>query len=154
MTLPSLILDFPKYTTPEYNVRAQLLGKQWPVHWVVGNNVMRPISTLATLGYAFSAWSFSRTSSLLSEKPDWRFFALNAILHVSVIVHSAVNMQPLNDKLAALAGTGTDGKGRGKVASQDEGRAVEIGTKWIRRNYYRLIVPFTTGVISLSQLLY
>ena len=151
MTMPSFMLDFPKSTSPEYKVRAQLLGKQWPVHWVVGNNVMRPISTIATLGYAFTAWSLSR-SPLRSA--DWRFFAVNAILHVSVIVHSAVNMQPLNDKLAALAGTGTDGKGTGKIATADEGKAHEIGTSWMRKNYYRLVVPMITGAISMYQMLY
>jgi len=151
MTLPSLIIDFPKSTSPDYKVRAQLLGKQWPVHWRVGNNVMRPISTIATLGYAFTAWSLSRSPL---RTADWRFFAVNAILHVSVIVHSAVNMQPLNDKLAALNGKATDGTGSGKVLTADEGKAVEIGTSWMRKNYYRLMVPMITGVISLSQLLY
>jgi hypothetical protein len=154
MTLPSFLLDFPKATTPEYKVRAQLLGKQWPVHWKVGNSVFRPISTFATLGYAFTAYSLAKTPDLFGQGKDWRLFAVNAILHVSVILHSAINMQPLNDKLAALAGTATDGTGSGKVQSKDEGRAVEIGTKWMRFNYYRLIVPSITGGIALFQMLF
>jgi hypothetical protein len=85
---------------------------------------------------------------------DWRWFTLNALLHVTVIVHSAVNMQPLNDKLAAFAGVGTDGKGEGRVQTGDEGRAVEIATKWIRGNYYRLLIPSITGAVSLWQCLF
>lgn len=154
MTLPSLIINFPPATSPEYKVRAQLLGKQWPVHWVVGNNFFRPISTIATLGYAFTAWSLARSTSQFAETKDWRWFTVNALLHVSVILHSAINMQPLNDKLAALAGTATDGKGTGKVANADEGRAVEIGTSWMRKNYYRLAIPAITGSISLWQFLF
>jgi hypothetical protein len=147
-----MITDFPAPTSPEYNTRAHLLGKQWPICWTVGNQFFRPISTISTLGYAFSALSLSRTSSL-TEKKDWRFFALGALLHVSVIVHSAINMQPLNDQLAALAGTGTYGKG---VATMKvgEGNAVEIATKWIRGNYYRLLVPMISGGLSLYQAMF
>jgi hypothetical protein len=63
-------------------------------------------------------------------------------------------MQPLNDKLAALAGVGTDGKGEGVVEKADKGRAVEIATRWIRGNYYRLLIPSITGAISLWQALF
>jgi hypothetical protein len=153
MTLPSLIIDFPPPTSPDYTTRARLLGRQWPLCWVVGNNFFRPISTIATVGYAFTAWTLSRSTSI-TERRDWRWFALNALLHVSVIVHSAVNMQPLNDKLAALAGVGTDGKGEGVVEKADKGRAVEIATRWIRGNYYRLLIPSITGAISLWQALF
>jgi hypothetical protein len=152
MTLPAMIADFPAPSSPEYNTRAHLLGKQWPICWTVGNNFFRPISTLSTLGYAFSAWSLSRSTSLI-EKKDWRFFALGALLHVSVIFHSAVNMQPLNDKLAALAGTGTDGKGTATTTVGD-GQAVEIATQWIKGNYYRLLVPMVSGGLSLYQALF
>jgi len=150
MTLPAMITEFPPASSPEYSTRATLLGKQWPVCWTVGNQFFRPISTLSTLGYAFSAWSLSRGNSL-TEKRDWRLFALGALLHVSVIFHSAINMQPLNDKLAALAGTGTDGKG---VAAVKAGNAVEVATAWIRGNYYRLAVPMISGSISLYQTLF
>jgi hypothetical protein len=62
-------------------------------------------------------------------------------------------MQPLNDQLAALAGTGTYGKG---VATMKvgEGNAVEIATKWIRGNYYRLLVPMISGGLSLYQAMF
>jgi hypothetical protein len=150
MTLPALIIEFPAPSSPEYKTRATLLGRQWPVCWTVGNNFFRPISTLSTLGYTFSAWSLSRTTSL-TEKRDWRLFALGALLHVSVIVHSAINMQPLNDKLAALAGTGTDGKGTPAVKAEN---AVEVATKWIQGNYYRVAVPMISGGISLYQIIF
>jgi hypothetical protein len=41
---------------------------------------------------------------------DWRLFAVAAVMHLVNIVHSAVNMQPLNDKLAALVGEGKEAK--------------------------------------------
>ncbi|KAE9974152.1 hypothetical protein EG328_004012 [Venturia inaequalis] len=157
MTLPAMIIDFPSPSSPEYASRALLLGKEWPLCWTVGNVVFRPISTISTIGYAFSAWSLYRSSSTnVLEKKDWRVFALGALLHVSVIVHSAVNMQPLNDQLAALAGTGTDGKGKALTSTtkQVEGKAVEIATKWIRGNYYRLAVPMVSGALSLYQAMF
>ncbi|KIW04619.1 uncharacterized protein PV09_04366 [Verruconis gallopava] len=149
MGVPALIHEFPSSNSPEYAVRARLLGKQWPPIWVVGNNFFRPISTIATIGYAFTAWSLARVERVLDM--DWRWFAFNAALHATVIVHSAVNMQPLNNKLAALAGVGSDGKGNAKVDKQDEGRAVEIATNWIEGNKYRLLIPVVTGAISLWQ---
>lgn len=155
MTLPAMIVDFPAPSSPDYKVRAHILGKQWPVCWSVGNVFFRPISTISTLGYAFSAWSLYRSNSL-AEKKDWRIFALGALLHVSVILHSAINMQPLNDQLAALAGVGTDGKGTASaVASKNsDGKAVEIATNWIRGNYYRLLVPMVSGGLSLYQAMF
>lgn len=80
-------------------------------------------------------------------REEWKWFALGALLHVSVIFHSAVNMQPLNDKLTALGGTTSDGKG--KVEKQDVGDAVDLATKWIRGNYYRVVVPMISGSIAL-----
>lgn len=62
-------------------------------------------------------------------------------------------MQPLNDKLAALAGTGTDGKGTATTTVGD-GQAVEIATQWIKGNYYRLLVPMVSGGLSLYQALF
>ena len=146
MTLPALIQDFPPPSSPDYNARAALLGKQWPICWVVGNNLMRPMSTLTTLAYAYTAFQLSRQPS--TTKGDWKLFALNAVLHVSVIVHSAVNMQPLNDKLTSFAGLSSDGKG---VVSKTSGNAVEIATAWIRGNYYRALIPFVTGSIAMWQ---
>jgi hypothetical protein len=147
MTLPSLIVNFPAPATTEYRTRSTLLGKQWPICWTVGNDFFRPISALSTLGYAFTALSLYLDTSM-AEKKDWRLFALGALLHVSVIVHSAVNMQPLNDQLAALAGTGSDGK---SAAKKVEGDAVKIATAWIEGNYYRIAVPAISGGICLYQ---
>jgi len=62
-------------------------------------------------------------------------------------------MQPLNDQLAALAGTGTDGKGVA-TTKVGEGNAVEIATQWIRGNYYRLLVPMISGGLSLYQAMF
>lgn len=63
-------------------------------------------------------------------------------------------MQPLNDKLAALAGAGTDGSGVAKVAKGDEGRAVQIATSWIRGNYYRILIPTVSGAVSLYRMMF
>lgn len=156
MTLPMLILDFPPPTSPEYEARAKLFGKQWPISWVAGNNFFRPLSTLATIGYAVTAWSLSRpfknVGSALAEKRDWRLYALSAALHVSVIVHSALNMQPLNDKMASLAGLDSHGN-KDSEAAIKAGKvdAVDTATKWMNWNIYRLVIPAVTGGISIYQ---
>jgi len=72
---------------------------------------------------------------------DWRFFAAAAVLGVVTIVHSAVNMQPLNDRLAALAETS---------AGAD---AVELVTRWARWNMVRVVAPLIGGTAALSQVL-
>ena len=149
MTLPALIADFPpRSNTAAYNERAALLGRQWPICWTVGNNLFRPISTISTLAYAFQAYSYSRPGDASGR--SWKLFAAAAVLHLSVIIHSAVNMQPLNDKLAALAGVSTDGKSRVVSVAGD---AVGIATKWIRLNLYRAVVPFFGGAVGLWSVL-
>jgi len=146
MTLPALLKDFPNPQSELYAERAALLSRQWAVCWKLGNNFFRPISTLSTLGYAVSAWSISQSSAM--EKRDWRMFAVGALLHVSVILHSAINMQPLNDKLIALAGSTSDGK---DIAKQDTGNAVVIAESWMKLNIYRAVIPLVTGAIGLWQ---
>ncbi|KAI9666750.1 MAG: hypothetical protein M1831_001525 [Alyxoria varia] len=174
MTLPSLIASFPsKSTDPtDHAYRSRLLGTQWPVCWRVGNVIMRPLSTVSTLSYAFISWSSSRAGNQngVSGK-DWRPFAFAAILHLTVIIHSAVNLQPVNDKLAGLAGRDSAGEekkkknvngsagekekdahGSGVDKKGDENEdAVALATKWIRWNYYRAVVPMLTGGIALWQ---
>lgn len=142
MTLPALISDFPPQSSPDYAQRSALLGRQWPICWTVGNNFFRPISTISTLGYAASGVLLYRAG-----RPEWKWFAIGALLHVSVIVHSAVNMQPLNDAITGLAGMTSDGKG--KVETKGAKDTVEIATKWIRGNYYRVLVPMVSGSIAL-----
>ena len=53
-------------------------------------------------------------------------------MHVITIVHSAVNMQPINDQLEALAGRATE---------KESARAEEVARNWITGNYLRVITP-------------
>lgn len=146
MTLPALIVDFPRPGSQEHSQRATLLGKQWPVCWVVGNNFMRPISAFTTLGYSFVGASLFRANS-----PNWKWFALCAALHLTVLFHSAINMQPLNAKLTALAGTTSDGKGS---VAKNQDKAEETARKWIKGNLYRVAIPFVTGTIAIWQVMF
>lgn len=148
MTIPALVASFPRPGSADYATRAMLLGRQWPYCWAVGNVFFRPISTLSTVGYAYLAYrtmSAPRSSSREGEAPargrDWRFFAAAAVLGVVTIVHSAVNMQPLNDRLAALAETSTGAD------------AVELVTTWARWNMVRIVAPLVGGTAALSQVL-
>ncbi|KAF2397029.1 hypothetical protein EJ06DRAFT_158222 [Trichodelitschia bisporula] len=133
MTLPALLAHWPM-DGPARNARIQLLSRQWPVCWVVGNQFFRPLSTLTTVGYAYTAWSLWAGPRTVGTTHDWRPFAANALLHFTVIVHSAINMQPLNDRIAA---------------ADDE--IFEVGTKWMRLNLYRLAIPLVTGVVAMWQ---
>jgi anthrone oxygenase-like protein len=98
------------------------------------------------VGYTISAWSLSRSSRLI-ERRDWRMFALGALLHFSVAVHSVVNMVPLNHKLAA------EPKPRVQKASDEDenNEPVIIARRWMNLNLYRIVAPFASGPIAIWQ---
>lgn len=144
MTIPALVEDFPPQGTAEYASRSALLGRQWPLCWQVGNVFFRPMSTLSTLAYAYCAWDASRSES---HDAKWQAFAVAAALGVGTIVHSAVNMQPLNDRLAALADVSQAGK-EGLGALED---AEGLARKWGRWNLVRVVFPLIGGGLALSQ---
>ncbi|KUJ21257.1 uncharacterized protein LY89DRAFT_577895 [Mollisia scopiformis] len=142
MTVPALLVGFPNSTSPDYSSKSALLGRQWGVCWTAGNVFFRPISSLGALGYAFTTYSAYASAT---TKADWRLFAIAALMHVVVIIHSAVNMQPLNDKIASL-----DSESKGKD-TLDLG-AETLLRKWGKLNYVRIVSPLIAGTFALSQL--
>ncbi|PSN68794.1 hypothetical protein BS50DRAFT_609126 [Corynespora cassiicola Philippines] len=141
MTVPALLVDFPPPGSPNHTDRARLLGRQWPLCWTVGNKFFRPISTLGFLGYAFAGYSVYNEG--FRARSDWKVFAVAAAMHLTTIVHSAVNMQPLNDQLEALAGRASD---------KELGEAKAIATKWANWNMLRLATPIIAGSLAIWQL--
>lgn len=145
MAVPALLVDFPPPSSAKHQERATLLGRQWPVFWVVGNNFFRPISTFGAFGYAFTAFTLYRASNSYVAsgiKGDWRLFAISALLHVTNVVHSAINMQPINDKLESL---------NGKSNEKDTAQAETFARSWIKGNYLRVVCPAIAGSIALFQ---
>ncbi|KAI8960413.1 hypothetical protein F5Y11DRAFT_349548 [Daldinia sp. FL1419] len=143
MGVPALLVDFPPPSSPEHPARARLLGRQWPVFWVVGNQFFRPISTLGIFGYAYTSWVAS-TQGPNGRLGDWRPYAVSALCHLITVVHSAANMQPINQKIDALR------EPKGKV---DPKQAEGFARKWIKFNTVRLITPVVAGSLALFQLL-
>ncbi|KAF2999867.1 hypothetical protein E8E13_007967 [Curvularia kusanoi] len=142
MTVPALLVNFPPPSSPEHKERAQLLGRQWPLCWTVGNQFFRPISTLGFLGYAYAGYATYKQGVL--ARNDWKLFAVAAVMHLTTIVHSAKNMQPLNDKLEALAGRASDTELK---------EAETVAKKWANWNRLRLLTPVIAGSLALYQLL-
>lgn len=142
MTVPALLVDFPPPGTPDHTSRARLLGRQWPLCWTVGNKFFRPISSLGFLGYAFASFSVYREGAL--ARSDWRLFGLAALMHLTTILHSALNMQPLNDQLESLASRSDE---------KNLGDAEGIARKWATWNQLRLVTPVIAGSLALWNLL-
>lgn len=137
MTVPALLVDFPPAGSSDHTSRARLLGRQWPLCWTVGNQFFRPMSTLGFLGYAYTAYSVYKEGN--RARSDWRFFAASAIAHLVTIVHSAVNMQPLNDKLEGLASKASE-----KMLLDAE----PIARQWAKWNLLRLVSPVIAGSLA------
>ena len=96
------------------------------------------------IGYAYAGYAvYKDYKEHVGARGDWRMFAVAAILHLTTIVHSAVNMQPLNDKLEALAG---------RTSDKELGNAEAIARKWASWNRLRLVTPFIAGSLALFQL--
>ncbi|KAI1827437.1 hypothetical protein F4861DRAFT_536000 [Xylaria intraflava] len=140
MGVPALLVDFPPPSSPEHAARARLLGRQWPTFWKVGNVFFRPISALGILGYGYTAWAAATQGGF----GDWRFYAISAACHLITVVHSALNMQPINEKLDALQ------EPKGGVATT---LAADYARRWIRLNTVRLVTPAVAGTLALSQVL-
>ncbi|KAF2203824.1 hypothetical protein GQ43DRAFT_236476 [Delitschia confertaspora ATCC 74209] len=154
MTIPALVVNFPTPGSTTHTERCRLLGAQWPLCWSVGNVFFRPLSMLGFVGYTYAAYSLfrdSHPSSTLANslnsatgepKGDWRILAVSAALHLVTVVHSAVNMQPLNDKLENLA----------RAGEKDLVGAEAVAQRWGKWNLVRLVNPVVAGVLALSQL--
>lgn len=147
MTIPALLAAFPDKSSPTYAARTALIGKQWPYCWAVGNVVFRPMSTLGFLGYSLTSF---RAYSSSSTEQDWRLLAIAASLHLTTILHSAINMQPLNDQLAALDGHSEEAKLKSSGKSAD---AEALLNKWAKWNLVRFATPLFAGILALSQAL-
>ncbi len=65
-------------------------------------------------------------------------------MHLATIIHSAKNMQPLNDKLEALAG---------RASEKELGEAESVARKWASWNRLRLVTPVVAGCLALYQLI-
>lgn len=142
MTVPALLVDFPSPGSPDHASRAKLLGRQWPLCWTVGNQFFRPISTLGFLGYAYAGYSVFREGIL--ARSNWKLFGVAAVMHLCTILHSALNMQPLNDKLEALAE---------RAGDKELKEAENIARKWASWNRLRLVTPVIAGGSALFNLL-
>ncbi|KAI1359712.1 hypothetical protein F5Y08DRAFT_332092 [Xylaria arbuscula] len=143
MGVPALLVDFPEPSSPDHAARARLLGRQWPTFWKVGNVFFRPISTLGIFGYGYTAWAASAQGQN-SRLGDWRFYAVSAMCHLITVVHSAMNMQPINEKLDAL---------KEPKDHVDPKLAENYARKWIKFNTVRLITPVVAGTLALTQTL-
>ncbi|KAK8138232.1 hypothetical protein PG984_001612 [Apiospora sp. TS-2023a] len=150
MGVPALLVDFPKPSAPGHAERARLLGRQWPVFWAVGNVFFRPISTLGIFGYGYTAWAARAALSGTTRLGDWRWYAVAAACHLVTVVHSAVNMQPINEKIDALSATDDKTKTHGKVEAR---LAESYARNWISYNTVRLITPAVAGSLALWQTL-
>ncbi|GAP88859.2 hypothetical protein SAMD00023353_1700770 [Rosellinia necatrix] len=145
MGVPALLVDFPPPSSPDHAARARLLGRQWPTFWKVGNVFFRPISTLGIFGYGYTAWVVSsQDAGSRLGGGDWRLYAASAMCHLITVVHSAINMQPINEKLDALK------EPKGQV---DNEKAESYARQWIKFNTVRLITPVIAGTLALSQVL-
>ncbi|KAF2733023.1 hypothetical protein EJ04DRAFT_298300 [Polyplosphaeria fusca] len=136
-TIPALLIDFPSPGTKDHTSRARLLGRQWPLCWSVGNQFFRPISAFGIFGYAYTAYQTYRANDRIGG--DWKLLAVAAGMHVATLVHSVVNMQPLNDRLEGLA----------KASEKELGEAEGIARKWARWNLVRLVNPAVAGVCAI-----
>jgi hypothetical protein len=143
MGVPALLVDFPPPSSADHEARARLLGRQWPTFWKVGNVFFRPISTLGIFGYGYTAWVVSSQESS-GRLGDWRPYAISALCHLITVVHSAINMQPINEKIDGLK------EPKGRIDSK---RAEGYARKWIKFNTVRLIAPVVAGTIALTQAL-
>ncbi|CAP66990.1 uncharacterized protein PODANS_4_5320 [Podospora anserina S mat+] len=179
MGVPALLIDFPRPSSPEHPRAARLLGRQWPVFWQVGNVFFRPISTLGILGYGYTAFSAWRYASAMAaengwhtalvpahgqvERGNWKIWGVCALCHLVTVVHSALNMQPLNAKLEGLSAVevvdggnkrtdgvveGAGSKGKGGV---DVSLAEYYARRWIKLNLVRALMPLVAGSLGLWQ---
>jgi len=142
MTVPALLVTFPPAGSPGHGDRARLLGRQWPLCWTVGNRFFRPISTLGFLGYAYAGYSVYREG--IPARGDWRAFGVAAMMHLTTMLHSALNMQPLNDRLEALAA---------RANEKELAEAENVARKWACWNRLRLVMPVLAGSLALYNLL-
>ncbi|KAM7208417.1 hypothetical protein V8F20_001395 [Naviculisporaceae sp. PSN 640] len=164
MGVPALLVDFPRPSatnTEEYNAAARKLGRAWPVFWNMGNVFFRPLSTLGIFAYGYAAYATMQAASspLLRdlgvgnvETTSWKLYAISAACHLVTVVHSAVNMQPINEKIDRLKNikpAGMNGEAV-KVEKEVQPELAEFwARKWIRLNTVRIVMPAVAGTLAL-----
>lgn len=84
-------------------------------------------------------------TSGLSYGKDWRVFAVSTACHLITVLHSALNMQPINNKL--------DGLREPKISGVDVRLAEYYARRWIKLNLLRLAMPVVAGSLALWQTL-
>ncbi|KAK8113256.1 hypothetical protein PG984_013782 [Apiospora sp. TS-2023a] len=136
---PSAADRLPPPSSPSHAERARLLGRQWPVFWEVGNRFFRPLSTLGILLYGASAWTARQQG-----KGNWKLLAVAACCNILTAVHSAVNMQPINERITALGG---------KLQVKDSDKAEAYARRWGRLNLFRVVMPLVAGTLAMTQVL-
>lgn len=141
MSVPALLVDFPPSSSPEHAARVRLLARQWPVFGAVGHGFFKPTTALALFGYAYTSWAARGPGHGLG---DWRLYALSAVCQLATIVHSAVNMVPLNSKIIGLETSA--------ASKTDITQGESYARTWIRRNTIRIAMPLIAGTSALWQL--
>lgn len=84
-------------------------------------------------------------TSGLSYGKDWRVFAMSTACHLITVLHSALNMQPINNML--------DGLRDPKTSGVDVSLAEYYARRWIKLNLLRLAMPVVAGSLALWQTL-
>lgn len=143
MGVPALLVEFPTPGSPSHNERARLLGRQWPVFWEVGNRFFRPLSTLGIALYGSAAWAARQ-----QDQGNWKLLAIAACCNILTAMHSAINMQPINERITTL-GTAVGDKAE---ATGDE-KAEEYARRWGRLNLFRVVMPLIAGTLAMTQVL-
>ena len=119
----------------------------------MGNVFFRPISTLGIFGYAYASYATAQAASspLIrdfgygGEDGGWKLFAFSAVCHLVTVIHSGLNMQPINEKL--------DGLREPEKSGVDESLAEFYARRWIKLNGVRIVMPLVAGSAALWQVL-
>ncbi|KAK7934937.1 hypothetical protein PG985_000432 [Apiospora marii] len=146
MGVPALLVDFPAPGSPTHAERARLLGRQWPIFWEVGNRFFRPLSTLGIALYGSAAWAARQQG-----RGNWKLLAVAACCNILTAAHSAINMQPINERITALGTAPAPGDNKAE-ATGDE-KAEEYARRWGRLNLLRVVMPLIAGTLAMSQVL-
>lgn len=141
MSVPALLVDFPAPASPAHPARARLLGRQWAVFWRVGTGFFRPLGVAGALGYGWAAWAARARARGRPAVAHYYCYAAAAACHVVILVHTAVNLQPLNARLEGLKAAGPIGRGG------EEAEAV--ARRWMALNLVRLVMPVLAGGLAL-----
>ncbi|KAK4135141.1 hypothetical protein BT67DRAFT_441573 [Trichocladium antarcticum] len=143
-TVPALLVDFPRpsCSCPALASAARHLGRQWRICRAADRFVFRPINTLSVAGYVCASWIARRRrdGELLAGGTGgtrWVVYALAAACHVVGMVHAAVNMRWLEERILEL----------------EDGVDAVLAEWYVRRwgvgNLLRVFMPLLAGSMAL-----